>query len=81
MSVHYLYPPALAALWTRAAELLRRRQLIEETLRSGPTDPRLFDAADEGRRLLAEREKVDSELDRVQEQIKARASGRRARSA
>ncbi len=67
--------PTLARLWTDAAELLRRRQCIEQALRSGPTDPRLLDPAEEGRALLAEREQVRREIVRVQEEIRVLVAG------
>ncbi len=67
-------PPGLADLWTRAAELLRRRRAIDEALRHGPTSPELMAPADEGKALLAERERVQGELAGVQAEIKARAA-------
>jgi chromosome segregation ATPase len=67
-------PSKLAQLRAQAAALLQRRQSIDQALRSGPTDPRLLDAAEEGRSLLAEREQVQRELAQVQEQIKELAA-------
>ena len=69
--------PGLTDLWTRAAELVRRRQSIDETLRHGPTGSGLFAPAEEGRALLAERDRGQRELEQVQAEIKERAARQR----